>query len=140
MMKDYKVGFKKPPEHTRYKKGQSGNPQGRTKRTRNLKTDLIRIMGQTISVREGDRKYRVSKQEGMLMSLMAKCLKGDTKAISTLVNLAVRVLGLEGPLPETGQPLTPQERQLLAEFEARLSNLAPTANPEDDPENPGSAA
>ena len=34
------VGYKNSPEHTRWKKGQSGNPTGRTKGQRNLKTDL----------------------------------------------------------------------------------------------------
>lgn len=29
---DYKVGFGKPPEEHQYKKGQSGNPDGRKKR------------------------------------------------------------------------------------------------------------
>ena len=44
------------------------------------------------------------------MSLMAKSLKGDTKAINTLINLTVRVFGLEGPLPNAAERLTPQEQ------------------------------
>jgi hypothetical protein len=28
----HKVGYKSPPKHTRWKKGQSGNPKGRKKR------------------------------------------------------------------------------------------------------------
>jgi hypothetical protein len=88
-MKGYKVGYKKPPVHTQYKKGQSGHLQGRTKHTKNLKTDLNKILGQKISVREGDRTFRVSKQEAMLMSLMVKCLKGDTRAISDLTPVGI---------------------------------------------------
>lgn len=34
------IGYKKPPRHTRFRKGQSGNPKGRPKGTQNLKTDL----------------------------------------------------------------------------------------------------
>jgi hypothetical protein len=140
MMKDYEVGYRKPPKDSQFKKGQSGNPKGRTRQTRNLKTDLMKILGQRISVREGDRKFKVSGQEGALMALMANCLKRDTKAISTLVNLVVRVFGFESPLPEAGERPTPQEEQMLAELEARLRNLAPGAEPEDDSEKSESPA
>jgi hypothetical protein len=34
----YAVGHKRPPLHTRFKPGQSGNPTGRAKGTKNLKT------------------------------------------------------------------------------------------------------
>lgn len=37
---NYQVGYGKPPKHSRWKKGQSGNPRGRPKGTRGLKTDL----------------------------------------------------------------------------------------------------
>jgi hypothetical protein len=121
---DYEVGYGKPPKDSQFKKGESGNPRGRAKYTRNLKTDLTKILGKKISVREGDRKFKVSGQEGVLMSLMAKCLKGDTKAITTLVNLAVRIFGLEGAFPDATERLTPQEQQMLTEWDDRLRNLA----------------
>jgi hypothetical protein len=124
-MKEYEVGYGKPPKESRFKAGQSGNPKGRAKNARNLKTDLTKLLAQKISVREGERKFRVSAQEGVLMSLMAKCLKGDTKAINTLVNLVLRVFGLEGALPDAGQRLSPQEQQMLAELENRLRDAAP---------------
>ena len=123
MADKYEVGYGKPPKDSQFKAGQSGNPKGRKKNSRNLKTDLTTILQKRISVREGDRKFRVSGQEGVLMSLMAKSLKGDTKAINTLINLAVRIFGLEGPLPDAAERLTPQEQLMIAEFDDRLRNL-----------------
>jgi hypothetical protein len=34
---DYEVGYRKPPVHTRFKKGQSGNPRGRKKSSKNIR-------------------------------------------------------------------------------------------------------
>jgi hypothetical protein len=134
MADKYEVGYGKPPKDSQFKAGQSGNPKGRKKNSRNLKTDLTTILQKRISVREGDRKFRVSGQEGVLMSLMAKSLKGDTKAINTLINLAVRIFGLEGPFPNAAERLTSQEQVMIAEFDDRLRNLLQGDEPQTDSE------
>jgi Family of unknown function (DUF5681) len=139
-MKDYKVGYGKPPKDSQFQKGQSGNPKGRSKNVRNLKTDLIKLLGQRISVREGDRKFKVSAQEGVLMALMSKSLKGDTKAITTLVNLLVRIFGLEEEFPGAADRLSPQEQQIIDEMEANFRKPAAGDELEGDHEGPGGAA
>ena len=42
--KSSKTGYCNPPEHTRFKTGQSGNPRGRPKGTLNLATVLERTL------------------------------------------------------------------------------------------------
>jgi hypothetical protein len=89
---DSDVGYKRPPRHTRYRPGQSGNPRGRPKGTRNLATDLGEEIAERIPIREGERRLRVSKQRAMLKALVAKALKGDTRAASIVLQLVERIV------------------------------------------------
>lgn len=46
----YEVGYGKPPKHTRYRKGASGNPAGRPKGQRNLATILAHALEEQIVI------------------------------------------------------------------------------------------
>ncbi len=85
---DYGVGYCRPPEATRFAKGQSGNSKGRPKSTKNIATYLNEILQQRISVREGDKIKKMSKAEAMLHTVTLKALKGDPKAVSSIIALA----------------------------------------------------
>jgi len=89
---DYLVGFKKPPKHTQFKPGESGNPKGRPRGVKNLATDLQEELEQFVVVHEGQETLKVTKQRAMLKSLFAKAMKGETRASSALINL---IIGLE---------------------------------------------
>jgi len=96
---DYQVGYGRPPDSTRFKKGQSGNPRGRPKGAKNIATYLGEILEQRISVREGDKVRKMSKVEAMLHGLVLKAMKGDTKALSSMIALA-RLCGLFDQVPD----------------------------------------
>ena len=74
----YGVGYGRPPQHTRFKPGQSGNPKGRPKGTINLKTDLMEELSERISVSEGGKPKKLSKQRALLKSLVAKAITKAT--------------------------------------------------------------
>src|SRR6516162_11786387 len=86
----YAVGYKKPPQHSRFRPGQSGNPAGRKKGVRNLASDVQRTLKVPVKVREGGRSRKVSTQAGILMVLREKALKGDARALDRLLELAMR--------------------------------------------------
>src|SRR5205085_3084803 len=92
MRKQKQVGYCSPPESTRFKPGQSGNPKGRPKGSRNLATDLAAELGEQITVRESGRARRISKQRALIKSLMVTALGGDVRATTALLALYARVI------------------------------------------------
>src|SRR5213076_3151053 len=86
----YTVGYGKPPTHTQFRAGRSGNPAGRRKGVRNLATDVKRILKVPVKVKENGRSRKISTQEGALMVLREKALKGDARSLDRLLEYASR--------------------------------------------------
>ena len=117
---DYEVGYKRPPKDTQFKPGQSGNPNGRPKGARNLKTDLADELQERIVLREGGERRTVSKQRAMLKRLMERALNGDTRAAHLIINMVARFLDqTEDEAHDT--PLAETDLAILEAYEARLT-------------------
>lgn len=131
----YEVGYGRPPAHSRFRPGQSGNPAGRRKGVRNLKTDVMRTLQAPIKVKEGGRLKTRSTQEGALLVLREKALRGDTRALDRLLELAQRYNsdpGENGPIQELGA----DDQAILAAYEAEIAAAASaraTAEPDSGP-------
>ena len=75
------IGFKKPPKAYSWNKGQSGNPKGRKKGSRNKKTIIIRLMEGRLGRKIPDPK-KLTAQEALLWKAIQKGLAGDAKAMA----------------------------------------------------------
>jgi hypothetical protein len=113
--KNYSTGYKKPPKSGQFKSGQSGNPRGRPRGTKNLATDLQEELSSKIIVREGNQERTVSKQRALIKSLSSKALSGDIRAINTLVRMIERTLPDEPPEIDT-TPISSEDEALLQAF------------------------
>lgn len=81
------VGYGKPPKKSQFQKGASGNPKGRPKGRRNLRTQLTRILGEKVIVNENGRRKPITKLEAALKQQVNKAASGDLKALQMLVSL-----------------------------------------------------
>ena len=125
MAEDFAVGYGRPPKHRQFKKGRSGNPKGRTKGTRNLATDLEEELSALILVREGTQSKRISKQRAIVKALLAKAIKGDTKAINIALSMMCRLFQIEeADLSEV--PLAEDDRAILEAFQRRWPSKTTT--------------
>lgn len=115
MSEDYEVGYKKPPAHTRFQKGRSGNPSGRTKKPKSVASVLTRAAQQKVTVTEGGRRRRVTKLDVAITQLVNKAAGGDFRSQKLLLDLL-------GHATEADAPMTTPEAQARAQ--ARLEILA----------------
>lgn len=121
---DYEVGYGKPPKATRFQPGRSGNPRGRPKGTKNLKTDLFEELQEMIEIREGGRTRKVTKQRAFVMALANGSIKGNGRSASILVSTMLRVLDTGANDTEIGDELEADEAEILREFEERVKRRA----------------
>ncbi len=121
----YEVGYKKPPKHTQYKPGWSGNAKGRPKGSKNLKTDLIEEMSERIPISEDGKQRKVSKQRALLKTLTVKALKGDQRSASILLNLILRLFEPDAE-DDANEPTPQEDLEILAAFKARVAEETKT--------------
>lgn len=121
---EYEVGFKKPPKSTQFVKGQSGNPNGRPKGSRNWATIMHAAIEQKVTINENGRQRQVTKLEAATMQLANKAAAGDQNSIRLMLQL---MPGMEAIINKTGATAlsNEQDRKVLNEMLKRMQ--APTS-------------
>ncbi|GEL43469.1 hypothetical protein MEX01_40600 [Methylorubrum extorquens] len=125
---EYAVGYGKPPQHTRFKPGQSGNPKGRRKGVLNLKSVLEQELFRPVAIQEGGKRRNVPILTVVIRQSLAKAAKGETRALTALLPIIQRaglVADDEVTAPVAQLPLSAAEeadlQEALAEWRAESS-------------------
>jgi Family of unknown function (DUF5681) len=85
----YQVGYGKPPAHSRFRKGQSGNPTGQRPRpdgTERLKNLMSQEAYRLLTVRDGGDIKRIAALQAVLRSQITSAVKGNVAAQRAIIN------------------------------------------------------
>ncbi|SRR6266851_2640250 len=134
-MSDYHVGYGKPPKHSRFKRGRSGNPRGRRRGGRNFKTDIKAALEAPVKVTRNGKPHKLSTQKAMLLRLREKALGGDVRALDRLILLAQTYNDDE---PAADAALSVNDANVLQVYRARVLGGA-SEPPDQIEENEGAA-
>jgi hypothetical protein len=98
----YPVGYKKPPLHSRFQKGQSGNPEGGRLHRRH-DGPLAALLEAALDARMAARSRRPrTRRQAIVVGLVEKSTAGDLGAVKLLLDLVLRA-ELAAPPPGIGE-------------------------------------
>lgn len=77
----YEVGYGRPPESSRFQPGRSGNPRGRPKGAKCLRTLIDKALDEKVTVVERGRERKMTKREIGARRIANKVAEGDPKLL-----------------------------------------------------------
>ena len=102
---EYKVGYRRPPKHSQFRKGQSGNRNGRPKGKQNLKDQLLEVYTGLVDINVDGKRRRVPRLVAAAMVQSKRALTGDVRSQVAMFKNVAELGGfdqnLEPSVPET---------------------------------------
>ena len=75
----YAIGYRRPPVHTRFQKGRSGNPAGRPRVSKGVRTSLQQVLDEQATFTENGCQKRGTKRELIFKQIANRAAKGDVR-------------------------------------------------------------
>jgi hypothetical protein len=109
---DDRVGYGKPPKHTRFRPGQSGNPRGRSRAVdfRDWENPIQKYMLEPITVTIKGKKEKVPVVDALIKTAIRRALEGCTKHLKVLLDGSG---GLKALIQEQRRQKTKAEEELI---------------------------
>jgi Family of unknown function (DUF5681) len=111
---DYVVGYRRPPKATQFTAGNSGNPNGRPKGSKNFSTLFAEELAQTVTLTENGKRKKMPKQQALAKQLVNKALSNDPKAAALVLDQIRRSEGMRDPMQEVKMNMTEEKFKAIA--------------------------
>jgi hypothetical protein len=125
------VGYRNPPEHSRWRKGQSGNRSGRPKSAANFADDLMAELSQLVRISENGKVRRITKRRALIKALTSNSIKGNARAASLLISLCARFIEAD-PSGQAQAELSARDRKIVEDYLERQVQLRLAKQKEDE--------
>ena len=119
--RDYAVGYGKPPRRSRFPKGQSGNPPGRSPGAKNLKPLLSDALNEFVIVTENGGHRKITTREAIITQLVNRSAIADFRAIKILLDLVRDIEGQTEPASPETSAFSEADEKVIEQLRARFS-------------------
>jgi hypothetical protein len=123
------VGRGKPPKHTQFRKGTTGNPKGRPKGSKNLSTYIMEAARDHVTATVGGRIRKISKIQATAMQLATKAAGGDHAAMGKFLDWIDEIETRAATVKPTQFPISAPDIEVLRAAYERMKQC--------DTEKPG---
>ena len=106
---NFRIGKGRPPQSTRWKRGQSGNPKGRPKGAKNLATIFNDALNQKFEIQEKGKTRMITAREGIVRRVINEALKGNIKATAFVLAKEPEIARNAVPVKMITSDMTVQE-------------------------------
>jgi hypothetical protein len=110
---EYTVGYGRPPQHTQFQPGCSGNPKGRPKGSKNLSMLFAEELAQTVTFIENGKRKKMSKRRALVKQTVNKALSNVAKAVALVFDEIRRCEEL-APVQQVNMNITAEEFEAIA--------------------------
>lgn len=88
---EYEVGYRRPPQRTRFQRGSSGNPKGRPRASKNLSAVFETALNERVSVNDNGKRKKITMFEAITKQAVRKAAGGDHRALRLVFDMWFRL-------------------------------------------------
>ena len=112
--RQYAANYRQPSLHTRFKKGQSGNPRGRP--AKNLAALLAAALNEKVTVTENGKRRQVTRREAVVAQLVNESVSAELRAAKMLIDMLRDIEKRADPTPAVKNPFNPTDKEVVQQL------------------------